>query len=167
MLLASCSHSRITPSEVVVTAQTEVTTCDSLGSSATVLLNVQKHGSQKFRLGVNGTTGPPFSLNWLYYDILSDASGTMAIHEDRMDAGYRPLPNAHVSVNRSSNTEFLVHIGNLSPAAHTKMFQVAIKDLEGGSFLSQPFRLCDHSQPNFAFQRNTPAGAGVSAELGC
>ena len=154
VLAAGCAHFEPS-SNVSVVAAPEPVNCASTGSDVAIRLSVHNAGPGKLTLGANDESGPPYSLNWIHYTVLSNQSGKEAVDYAHGPGGHGRLPMAHVTLGRGDTTEFVVKAYELTPSSSAFIYRIALQDLAGHSFITQPFGLClPGSTPNNSFKPN-------------
>ena len=150
---AGCAHIEPAPSNVSVLAAPEATTCVPSGSDVVIRLSVHNGGPGKLTLGANDESGPPYSLNWIHYKVLSNQSGKEAVDYEHGPGGHGRLPMAHVTLGRGDTGDFMVKAYDLTPASSAFTYRIELEDLGGNSYPTQPFGLCaPGSTPNNSFK---------------
>jgi len=153
VLAAGCAHLEPASSTVSVVAAPEAITCAPSGSDVAIRLSVHNVGPGQLTLGANDESGPPYSLNWIHYNVLSNQRGKETVDYEHGPGGHGRLPMAHVTLGLGDTADFVVKAYELTPASSAFSYRIELQDLAGNSYLTQPFGLClPGSTPNNSFK---------------
>jgi hypothetical protein len=152
-LVTACAHQPVDPEQVAVRVEPDLTDCLTERNEVPLRVEVHNRSAGKLRLGANGKSGPPFSLNWVYYRVMSGTPGAMSLDLAHGPGGHGRLSTSTVTIGPGDSTQFLVPLYTVGPGDYAASFQIEIQDLTGTSYMSQPFSLCSPgSMPNNSFK---------------
>jgi hypothetical protein len=139
-LTTGCATVPLDPSKVVVIAEPLTVACGDRIQDFPVRLVIRNEGKGTLHLALDDESGPPYELNWLDWELLSGDS--MDTDFQHGAGGHGPMPGAHLSIGAGDSARLEVAVYGLDPIAANSSFRVAVKDDDGNTYVTNPFRAC-------------------------
>ena len=145
-LFAGCATShRADPSKIGIMVEAPTTACVEGDADIPVVIRVRNESRGVLKIGVDGKTGPPFAISWLYYDVFSDPP--------RPDdwkhgpGGHGLMPPLSLRVDPGDSTIVFADLYALGPDDQGRKFRIRMEDEEGHTYATDAFLPCVEAKP--------------------
>lgn len=141
-VLSGCTHLPVEPTRVTVTVTPDSLKSGHVHGEIAMIVAVRNDSKETLRFPVDGVSGPPFALNWVYYKILKTSPAGFVEDVDRVPLGDGVVSLATLSVGPGDASTLLTFFENSINADCSQRFVVELQDMSGDVFRSQSFRSC-------------------------
>ena len=139
-ILSGCATSyRIDPSKISVAVGPTSAHCGENDNEVRAVLMVKNEGRAVLTIGVDGKSGPPFDISWLYYVVLDDSGKVDWKHGP---GGHGPMPPSTLRIGPGDSTSVSASIYQINTDNYSQKFRIKFEDLEGHSYTTSSFIPC-------------------------
>ena len=142
MAIAGCAT--VDPARVNLALNTTDMQCNTTAHTADVYVTIRNDIRAKLKLSIDsGEHQPPYSLNWLSFQILNETGARDWDHA----TGHGNMVIDTLSTGPGDTTELAVPLYELKPEDYAKTYVIQFKDRRDHQFMTSSFKLCDVAQP--------------------
>jgi hypothetical protein len=144
IVVAGCASHPVDPSGIGVALRPASVPCGESDRQISVLLDVSNASRGTLEIGVRGRAGPPFEVNWLYYEVLDGEEGG-DVDFEHGPGGHGELPSSTLRIGPGDSTTVSAVLYGIGPEDYSKRFRIRIESMDSIVFTTEPFLPCIQS----------------------
>jgi hypothetical protein len=138
-LVPGCASYPADPSKIGVVVEPPTIACSEEKADIPVEIRLRNDSGGVLEIGVDGKEGPPFEINWIFFDVLDERGETDWRHGP---GDHGPVPYNTLRIGPHDGTTVKAFLYEIGASDHARKFRIRLEDEEDHTYTTDAFLPC-------------------------